>query len=158
MHPSATTFSLQETIQGGFLLAALLALLLMIPIQSHAQQGLPPQGNPHGDLSDPMLPPPGIIGVALHLTAERIGDPAGLFIRATHPLGPAVRAGLTHGQEILSVDGRSVKGMTYREVVSMIRGEVGASVTLLVKTFFDVKEVTIIRASEAQLTEEEQRI
>ena len=58
MHPSATTFSLQETIQGGFLLAALLALLLMIPIQSHAQQGLPPQGNPHGDLSDPMLPPP----------------------------------------------------------------------------------------------------
>ena len=158
MQPSATTLSLQETFQVRLLLAAACVLLLMIPIPGHAQQGLPPQGNPHGDLSDPMLPPPGIIGVALHLTAERIGDPAGLFIRATHPLGPAVRAGLAHGQEILAVDGRSVKGKTYREVVSMIRGEVGTSVTLLVKTFSDVKEVKIIRASEAQLTEEEQRI
>lgn len=158
MQPSATTLSIQETFQVRLLLVTLFALLLMIPIPSHAQQGLPPQGNPHGDLSDPMLPPPGIIGVALHLTAERIGDPAGLFIRATHPLGPAVRAGLAHGQEILAVDGQSVKGKTYREVVSMIRGEVGTSVTLLVKTFSDVKEVKIIRASEAQLTEEEQRI
>ena len=155
MQPLSTTLSLQETFQGRFLLAVLFAFLLMTPIQGHAQQGLPPQGNPHGDLSDPMLPPPGIIGVALHLTAERIGDPAGLFIRATHPLGPAVKAGLAHGQEILAVDGRSVKGKTYREVVSMIRGEVGTSVTLLVKTFSDVKEVKIIRASEAQLTEEQ---
>lgn len=158
MQPSATTLPLYETFPVRIVLAALFTLLLMTPIQGHAQQGLPPQGNPHGDLSDPMLPPPGIIGVALHLTAERIGDPAGLFIRATHPLGPAVRAGLTHGQEILAVDGQSVKGMTYREVVSMIRGEIGTSVTLLVKTFSDVKEVKIMRASEAQLTEEEQRI
>lgn len=158
MPPSATTLSLPETFKGRMLLAALFALLLMTPVQGQAQQGLPPQGNPHGDLSDPMLPPPGIIGVALHLTAERIGDPAGLFIRATHPLGPAVRAGLAHGQEILAVNGQAVKGKTYREVVSMIRGEVGTSVTLLVKTFSGVKEVTIMRASEAQLTEEEQRI
>ena len=158
MQPSSTTLSIQRTFPVRIVLAALLALLVLTPIQGQAQQGLPPQGNPHGDLSDPMLPPPGIIGVALHLTAERIGDPTGLFIRATHPLGPAVRAGLTHGQEILAVDGQSVKGMTYREVVSMIRGEIGTSVTLLVKTFSDVKEVKIMRASEAQLTEEEQRI
>ncbi|MXX09927.1 MAG: hypothetical protein F4Z68_00635 [Nitrospira sp. SB0667_bin_9] len=153
MQPSATTLSLQEAFHARLLLAVLFAVLLMTPVRGHAQQGLP-----HGDLSDPMLPPPGIIGVALHLTAERIGDPAGLFIRATHPLGPAVKAGVTHGQEILAVDGQSVKGMTYREVVSIIRGEIGTSVTLLVKTFSDVKEVKIMRASEAQLTEEEQRI
>ena len=158
MPPSATTLSIHETFHGRFLLALLFALLLMIPIQGHAQEGHSQQDNPHGDLSDSMLPPPGIIGVALHLTAERIGDPAGLFIRATHPLGPAVKAGLTHGQEILAVDGQSVKGKTYRKVVSMIRGEIGTSVTLLVKTFSDVKEVKIIRASEAQLTEKEQRI
>ena len=158
MPPSSTTLSIHETFQSRFLLALLFALLLMAPIQGHAQEGPPQQDNPHGDLSDTMLPTPGIIGVALHLTAERIGDPAGLFIRATHPLGPAVKAGLTHGQEILAVDGQSVKGKTYREVVSMIRGEIGTSVTLLVKTFSDVKEVKIIRASEAQLTEKEQRI
>ncbi len=157
MQRSTMTLSVR-TRRGRIPLATLFALLLLIPIQGHAQQGLPPQDSPHGDLSDPMLPPPGIIGVALHLTAERIGDPTGLFIRATHPLGPAIKAGLTHGQEILAVDGQSVKGKTYREVVSMIRGEVGTSVTLLVKTFADVKEVTIIRASEAQLSEEGQRI
>ncbi len=158
MQPSLTTLSIHQTFPVRIVLAALFTLLLMTPLQGHAQPSHPQPGNPHGDLSDPMLPPPGIIGVALHLTAERIGDPAGLFIRATHPLGPAVRAGLTHGQEILAVDGRSVKGMTYREVVSIIRGEIGTSVTLLVKTFSDVKEVKIMRASEAQLTEEEQRI
>lgn len=158
MQPSSTTESNQITFQGRMVLAILFALLLLIPTQGLAQSKHLPPGNPHGDLSDPMLPPPGIIGVALHLTAERIGDPAGLFIRATHPLGPAVRAGLTHGQEILAVDGQSVKGMTYREVVSIIRGEIGTSVKLLVKTFSDVKEVKIMRASEAQLTEEEQRI
>ena len=155
MQPSSTTVSIRRAFQGRMLLAAFFALLLMAPIQSHAQQGHPQQGNPHGDLSDPMLPPPGIIGVALHLTAERIGDPAGLFIRATHPLGPAVKAGLTHGQEILAVDGQSVKGKTYREVVSMIRGEVGTSVTLLVKTVSEVQEVKIVRASEAQLAGEQ---
>ena len=158
MQPSSMTFSIQRTFRGRLLLAVLFALLGLTPMQGQAQPSHAQQGNPHGDLSDPMLPPPGIIGVALHLTAERIGDPAGLFIRATHPLGPAVKAGLTHGQEILAVNGRSVKGKTYREVVSMIRGEIGTSVTLLVKTFSDVKEVKIIRASEAQLTEEEQRI
>ena len=108
MHPRSTTFSLERTFRGRILLAVLFALPLLTPIQGHAQQGLPPQGNPHGDLSAPMLPPPGIIGVALHLTAKRIGDPAGLFIRATHPLGPAVKAGLAHGQEILAV-GRSAR-------------------------------------------------
>ena len=141
------------TMLSILILAGLFTFLLLPPTQGHAQQG-----NPHDDLSDPMLPPPGIIGVAMQLTAERIGDPAGLFIRATHPLGPAVEAGLTHGQEILAVDGRSVEGLTYQEVVFMIRGEIGTSVTLLVKTFSDVKEVTIVRISEAQLTEEEPRI
>lgn len=95
-----------------------------------------------------MVPPPGIIGVALHLTAERVGGPAGLFIRATHPMGPAVKAGLMHGQEILAVDGQTIKGKTYREVVAMIRGEVGTSVTLLVKHMAEIKEVQIVRVSE----------
>lgn len=138
------------------LTATLLGFLLFLPVQGFGQGGNLPQGNPHGDMSEPMLPPPGIIGVALHLTAKRIGDPAGLFIRAIHPMGPAGRAGLTHGQEILSVDGQEVKGKTYREVVSMIRGEIGKSVTLRVKTFNDVKDVKIIRVSEQMLAEEKQ--
>ncbi len=108
-----------------------------------------PPGAPHG--ADPMAPPPGIIGIALHLTAKRIGDPAGLFIRATHPKGPAVKAGLTHGQEILAVDGQSITGKTYREVIAMIRGDVGAPVTLLIKTPAATDTVEIIRVGEDSL-------
>jgi len=137
------------------LLMVVVAFLFLFPIQSMGQEGSPQQGNPHGDMADPMLPPPGIIGVALHLTAERIGDPAGLFIRVAHPKGPAARAGLGHGQEIVAVDGQSIQGKTYREVVAMIRGEIGQPVTLKVKTFSEVKEVKLIRVSEQILAEEQ---
>ncbi len=123
-------------------------LLSLTSLALPARNGFPQQGEPHGDPSDSMVPPPGIIGVALHLTAEYVGGPAGLFIRATHPMGPAVKAGLTHGQEILAVDGHTIKGKTYREVVAMIRGEVGTPVTLLVKHLTAVKEVKIVRVSE----------
>lgn len=143
-------------LENWILLGTFLALLLLAPLLSYGQDGHPSPGKPHGEMADPMVPPPGIIGVALHLTAERVGDPAGLFIRATHPMGPAVKAGLMHGQEILTVDGQSIKGKTYREVVAMIRGEIGKSVTLQVKTFSDVRDVKIIRVSEQMLAEEKQ--
>ncbi len=133
------------------LIGPIVAFLFIIPLISHGQENYPNPSNPHGDFSEPMLPPKGIIGVALHLTAERIGDPAGLFIRVSHPAGPAMKAGLTHGQEILAVDGIPIKGKTYREVVEMIRGEVGTSVRLLVKTFSEDREITITRVSEEQL-------
>lgn len=156
--PTALAIYPSFVIESWILAGALLGLLLLLPVMSHAQGGYPNQGNPHSAMSDSMIPPPGIIGVALHLTAKRVGDPAGLFIRATHPMGPAVKAGLMHGQEILSVDGQSIKGKTYREVVAMIRGEIGKSVTLQVKTFSDVREVKIIRVSEQMLAEEKNQI
>ena len=102
----AKTLSYPAYVEYLILLTSCIAILFLFPIMSHGQEGYPQQGNPHGDMEEPMLPPPGIIGVALHITAERIGDPAGLFIRATHPAGPAARAGLAHGQEILAVDGQ----------------------------------------------------
>lgn len=141
-------------LENWILLTSFIGILLLLPVMSHGQEGYPQQGNPHGDMEEPMVPPPGIIGVALHLTAKRIGDPAGLFIRAIHPAGPAARAGLNHGQEILTVDGQSVKGKTYREVVAIIRGEIGKSVTLSVRTFTDVRDVKIMRVSEDMLSEE----
>jgi len=142
--------------EGWILLLALLGLFILLPGGSHAQERHSTPGSPHGDMPDSMMPPPGIIGVAMHLTAKRVGDPAGLFIRAVHPRGPAVKAGLQHGQEILAVDEQPVEGKTYREVVAMIRGEVGKPVTLRVRTFSGVKDVTIIRVSEQILAEEKQ--
>ena len=143
-------------LESWAILGIFIGLLLLAPTKNFAQESYRLQGNPHGNMSEPTLPPPGIIGVALHLTAERIGDPAGLFIRATHPMGPAIKAGLTHGQEILAVDDMFVRGKTYREVVAMIRGEIGKSVILQVKTFSGFKEVKIVRISEQMLSEEKQ--
>ena len=158
MNRSAMASAIQSsrTLERWMLLTTLLSFLLCAPIKSLGQGGDPPHANHHRNRADSMIPSPGIIGVALHLTAKRIGDPAGLFIRATHPLGPAVKAGIMHGQEILSVDGQSIKGKTYQEVVAMIRGEVGQAVTLRVKTLSDVKDVHMIRVSEQRLVEDKQ--
>ena len=109
-----------------------------------------PTLDPHEGYTQSDLPR-GIIGVALHLSAHRIGDPAVLYIRAIHPEGPAAKAGLAHGDEILTVDGLSLNGKTYQEVVSMIRGEVGKSVKLTVKGERGTRDVTIPRISEEML-------
>ena len=130
-------------------------LLLCVPYLSHGQDTYPQTANPHADMSEPPLPEKGVVGIAIYVTADRIGDPAGLFIRATHPNGPAAKAGLMHGQEILAVDGTLLAGKTYREVIEMIRGKVGQQVTLRVKTFNDVKEVTLTRVGEDQLVSEQ---
>ena len=44
---------------------------------------------PHGD--DPNLPK-GVIGVSLHVGADRIGDPASLYVAHVYPVGPAQQA------------------------------------------------------------------
>ena len=46
---------------------------------------------------------------------------------------PAEKAGLLAGDEILSIDGKSTKGITVDKAADQIRGEEGTSVTLVVK-------------------------
>ena len=93
----------------------------------------------------------GIIGVALHLSAHRVGDPAKLYIRAIHPEGPAAKMGLAHGDEILAVDAIDLTGKTYEQIVRMIRGNIGEKVTLQVNGAKGKREVTILRVSEEKL-------
>lgn len=60
-----------------------------------------------------------------------IGD---LFlIDKVFPMAPAEAAGMQSGDEIVSVDGVSVKGKTSDEVVSMVRGEEGSQVVITVR-------------------------
>lgn len=101
---------------------------------------------------DPHLSlPSGIVGLALHLTAQRVGDPAQLIIRAVHPSGPAARAGITHGEEISSVDGQAITGKTYQEVVGLIRGEIGSSVQLGLRGPQGERTITLVRVNESIL-------
>lgn len=111
--------------------------------------------NPHASPPGPNTPmPSGIVGIAMHITAGRIGEPAQLIIRAVHPSGPAARAGLTHGEEILAVDGEPVKGKGYQEVVGLIRGEIGSSVKLSLRGPQGERTISLMRASEQQLMEQ----
>jgi len=118
--------------------------------------GNPPTStNPHTSPPGPNTPlPSGIVGLALHITAGRIGDPAQLIIRAVHPSGPAARAGLTHGEEIVSVNEVPVAGKTYQEAVGLIRGEVGSSVQLGLRGPQGEHTVNLVRVSESVLMEQ----
>ncbi|HSA85768.1 MAG TPA: PDZ domain-containing protein [Nitrospira sp.] len=94
----------------------------------------------------------GIIGISLQVGAERIGDPAILYVGMVHPEGPAHQAGLGHGDEVVSVDGTPVKGKRYEEVVGMIRGEVGTAVKVGVKGENGLRELSITRVADDKLS------
>ena len=131
-------------IAAGMLIGAVLAGAVVA-----AEQPMKPGPYGHGD--DTGLPN-GVIGVSLHVGAERIGDPAILYVGMVHPEGPAHQAGLTHGDEILSVDGTAVSGKTYEAIVKMIRGDAGTVVKLGVKGEGAAREVVITRVASDKLS------
>lgn len=88
--------------------------------------------------------PKGVIGVIIQVAAERIGEPAALYILKVRQDGPAQQAGLRHGDEIVAVNGTPVTGKRYEEVVALIRGEPGTPVKLEVK---GTREFSITRVS-----------
>ena len=103
---------------------------------------------PYGDEANL---PNGVIGVSLHVGAERIGDPASLYVAHVHPEGPAQQAGLKHGDEVVTVNGAAVSGKTYEQVIKMVRGEAGAAVKLGVKGDGGVREIAITRIASEKL-------
>ena len=95
--------------------------------------------------------PTGLIGVSLRVVADRIGDPASLYVAHVHPEGPAQQAGLKHGDEIVTVNGAAVTGKTYEQVIQMVRGEAGTEVKLGVRREGDVREIPITRITGEKL-------
>ncbi|MDH5427097.1 MAG: PDZ domain-containing protein [Nitrospirota bacterium] len=141
-----------------FVPAVLLCMTVTTP-WALAYEGSPDHAdaptNPHASPPGPNTPmPSGVVGIAMHVTAGRIGDPAQLIIRAVHPSGPATRAGLVHGEEIMTVDGAPVAGKTYMEVVGLIRGETGSSVKLGLRGPQGERTVSLMRVSEEMLMEQ----
>ena len=65
----------------------------------------------------------------MQVGAERIGDPAVLYVGMVHPEGPAHQAGLAHGDEIVAVDGTATTGKSYEQVVKGERGMRELSIT-----------------------------
>jgi len=137
----------------GFFFTCLIVLGTEVFAVSPPTSEAPPLSTKKSD--DPHLSlPSGIVGLALHLTAQRVGDPAQLIIRAVHPSGPAARAGITHGEEIFSVNGQAITGKTYQEVVSLIRGEIGSNVQLGLRGPQGERTITVVRVNEGILMEQ----
>jgi C-terminal processing protease CtpA/Prc len=95
--------------------------------------------------------PNGVIGISLQVGAERIGDPAILYVGMVHPGGPAHKAGIRHGDEVVSVDGTTVTGKSYEQVVKMIRGEAGTVVKVGVKDEKGLHELSVERVASDKL-------
>lgn len=85
---------------------------------------------------------PGGIGAVLGHSSEE----GRLVVREVPPDGPAAAAGLEPGDEIVAIDGREVAGMSVREVVAALRGEVGSRVRLRVRRGEDERDVEVLRA------------
>lgn len=91
--------------------------------------------------------PDGVIGVSLHVGAERVGDTAVLYIAHVLPEGPAQQAGLKQGDEVTTVDGAAVTGKTYEQVALMVRGAPGSVVKLGVKGEGGLREISVTRVA-----------
>ncbi len=132
---------------GTFFICFMILEAEAFAVSPHASPDSPTIGSKKSN--DPHLSlQSGIVGLALHLTARRVGDPAKLIIRAVHPSGPAARAGVTHGEEIYSVNGASLIGKTYQEVIILIRGEIGSRVQLGLRGPQGERTVTLLRVNE----------
>jgi len=72
-----------------------------------------------------------------------------LIIRGVAKESPAEKAGLKKDQQILSIDGRSCRGMKLRDAVKALRGKPGTLVVLRIKEQGAVfgKKVPLIRSS-----------
>ena len=141
------------------LLSVLTAVLCLISGKSSEVRAAEEQDKPesqiqrpHGD--DANLPK-GVIGVSLRVGAERIGEPASLYVAHVHPEGPAQQAGLKHGDEVVTVNGAAVTGKTYEQVIQMVRGDTGTAVRLGVKGDSGVREISITRIAAEKLYKSE---
>lgn len=122
------------------------SLMVIGPLHAADQPGEIPSRTDEATMSE------GVIGISLHIGALRVGDPASLYVGHVYTEGPAHKAGLKHGDELVSVDGASVSGKTYEEAVKMVRGEAGANVKLGVKREGVPQEISVTRVAGATLT------
>jgi C-terminal processing protease CtpA/Prc len=101
---------------------------------ARASDGHEKAGAPAPTFSLESTIPDGVIGVSLHVGAERVGETAVLYVAHVLPDGPAEKAGLKQGDELTTVDGVAVTGKTYEQVALIVRGEPGSVVKLGVKS------------------------
>jgi C-terminal processing protease CtpA/Prc len=155
--------SLATILEGGFSMsttkislttAVLLSLLTVWGCQSPGNRTTETQDTSGSQIrlhKDDAHLPKGVIGVSMHVGADRVGDTASLYVAHVHPEGPARQAGIKHGDEVVTVNGAPVTGKTYDQVIQMVRGEAGTEVKLGVRRGEEVREIAIVRVPRENL-------
>ena len=136
---------------SAYLVVGFLSICLnyssVVTVTAWASEGQEKAGAPAPTFGLEATIPDGVIGVSLHVGAERVGDTAVLYVAHVLPDGPAEKAGLKQGDELTTVDGVAVTGKTYEQVALMVRGEPGSVVKLGVKSEGGSREVSVTRVS-----------
>ena len=136
---------------SAYLVVGFLSICLnyssVVTVTAWASEGQEKAGAPAPTFSLEATIPDGVIGVSLHVGAERVGDTAVLYVAHVLPDGPAEKAGLKQGNELTTVDGVAVTGKTYEQVALLVRGEPGSVVKLGVKSEGGSRELSVTRVS-----------
>jgi carboxyl-terminal processing protease len=120
-----------------------------------ASEGLLEHIDPSMRKWNKLLGPSDVAEIRSDLKGELVGvgtqidfDPATGYtdVVGTIPGSPAEKAGILEGDKIVTVDGKLFKGMTIRDVVSVIRGKAGEPVTLSILRADKLLSFTITRA------------
>ena len=90
--------------------------------------------------------------MSISIGAERVGQPASLYVSHVHSDGPARQAGIKHGDEVVTVNGVPVMGKTYGDVIQMVRGQAGSEVKLGVRRGEEVREIAMTRVASEMLS------
>ena len=136
---------------SAYLVVGFLSICLnyssVVTVTAWASEGQEKAGAPAPTFGLEATIPDGVIGVSLHVGAERVGETAVLYVAHVLPDGPAEKAGLKQGDELTTVDGVAVTGKTYEQVALIVRGEPGSVVKLGVKGEGGSREVSVTRVS-----------
>lgn len=83
--------------------------------------------------------------IGISLESKAAGQP--LIIDAVSPDSPASRAGLKPGEEIIAIHGEPVRPLDLEEALRALSGAEGASLTLLITSAGEQREVVAVRDS-----------
>lgn len=87
----------------------------------------------------------GIVGIAIGRDADKVGAPARLVVERVLPGGPGQAAGVQRGDEITAINGGPVAGMKLDDIVHLVRGKVGTTVTLTLNRNGEMHTVSVKR-------------
>jgi C-terminal processing protease CtpA/Prc len=92
----------------------------------------------------------GIIGMSLDQRARETGH-GELIVDRVVPDGPAANAGIRPGDRILEIEGTPTRDMSIADAARRLRGPIDASVTLVIATGSQPRDVTITRVAPSDL-------